>query len=385
MTGVQTCALPICERPAPTVAQLDVTQDTGLWASFAEASTAEAFCRNWLALQCRMMGGVRAGMVLLGPPDRGPFRPVSSWPDSRRPLKHLLKTAERTMAERRGLIVRHVPAEGETQNGHYEIGYPIEVRGVLHGAAVLEVVSKSEAKLQGMMRQLHWGAAWLELLCSREAVAAEKATRERLQAALDLVATSVGHDRFYASALALVNTLATHLQCDRVSLGFVTGGHTRVTAVSHSAQFKEQANVIRGIGEAMDEAIDQRETIVYPLPAEGAAVVVQTHEAFAKEHGSGALLCVPLEAGGQAVGALFLERSAERPFDQKHVELCRSVAALVGPILAVHRREDRWLGVKIWDSLTQSVRDLLGPGHVDRKSTRLNSSHIPLSRMPSSA
>jgi hypothetical protein len=60
---------------ASTVAQADVTQEHSLWTSFAEAATVEAFCRSWLALQCRMMGGVRAGMVLLGPADRGPFRP----------------------------------------------------------------------------------------------------------------------------------------------------------------------------------------------------------------------------------------------------------------------------------------------------------------------
>ena len=34
------------------------------------------------------------------------------------------------------------------------------------------------------MRQLHWGAAWLELLFSREAVAGERETRERMQTAL---------------------------------------------------------------------------------------------------------------------------------------------------------------------------------------------------------
>ena len=355
------------ERPAPTVAQLDVTQDTGLWTSFAEATTVEAFCRSWLALQCRMMGGVRAGMVLLGPPDRGPFRPVASWPDNRRPLKHLMKTVERTMAERRGLVVRGEPAEGEVQSGHYEIGYPIQVSGVLHGAAVLEVTPKSDGKLQGMMRHLHWGAAWLELMFSREAAAAEKTTRERLQAALDLVATVVGHERFYASAMTLVTTLATQMQCDRVSVGFVTRGHVRVAAVSHSAQFKKQANVIRGMAEAMDEAIDQREVLVYPQPAEGAGVVLQAHAAFAKTHGNGALLCVPFEAGGRVVGALLLERPADRPFDQKHVDLCRSVAALIGPVLEVHRHEDRWLGVKIWDSIRQSVRGLLGPGHVSLK------------------
>ena len=355
------------EALVSAVAETDVTQEHSLWASFAEAATVEAFCRSWLALQCRMLGGVRAGMVLLGPADRGPFRPVAAWPEGRRNLKHLTKTAERTLAERRGLVSRGEADEGDPQNGHYEIGYPIEVRGALHGAAVLEVASKSEAKLQGMMRQLHWGAAWLELLFSREAVAAEKTTRERIQAALDLVATSVGHERFYASAMALVTALATNLSCDRVSLGFVKRGRARVVAVSHSAEFKEQTNVIRGLAEAMDEAIDQRETIVYPPPADGATAVLQTHAAFAKEHGSATVLTVPLEAGGQAVGALLLERTAERPFDQRHVELCRSVAALVGPVLDVHRREDRWIGAKIGESCTRYLRNLLGPRHVALK------------------
>ncbi|MDH4185896.1 MAG: GAF domain-containing protein, partial [Nitrospira sp.] len=319
-----------------------------------------------------MMGGVRAGMVLLGPADRGPFRPVAIWPEGRSNLKHLTKTAERTLAERRGLVSCGEPDEGQTQNGHYEIGYPIEARGSLHGAAVLEVTPKSEAKLQGMLRQLHWGAAWLELLFSREAVVAEQATRERIQAALDLVATAVGHDRFYASAMALVTALATSLSCERVSLGFVKRGRTRVIAVSHSAEFKERTNVIRGLAEAMDEAIDQRETIVYPPPPEGASAVMQAHAALANEHGSRALLCVPLEAGGQAVGALLLERSAERPFDRKTVDLCRAVASLVGPVLDIHRREDRWLGAKVWASCTRFVRDLLGPSHVAVKLTTVS-------------
>lgn len=363
--GVQRAGLQgEAEAMVATVAQADETQEHALWTSFAEAATVELFCQSWLALQCRMMGGVRSGMVLLGPAGRGPFRPVATWPEGCRNLKHLTKTAERTLAERRGLVSRGEPVEGETQSGHYEIGYPIEARGFLHGAAVLEVTPKADVKLQGMMRQLHWGAAWLELLFSREAVTAEKETRERIQTALDLVATAVGHERFYASAMALVTALATQLQCERVSLGFVKRGRARVMAVSHSAEFKQQTNLIRGVAEAMDEAIDQRETIVYPPSSDGASAVIQAHAAFAKEQGSGALLCVPLESGGQAVGALLLERSAERLFDRKSVDLCRSVASLVGPMLEVHRREDRWIGTKIWASLTHYIEQLTGPRHV---------------------
>ena len=58
------------------------------------------------------------------------------------------------------------------------------------------------------------------------AVAAEKETRERIQAALDLAVTSVGHEWLYASALA------TNLSCDRVSLGFVMRGRSHRRCVA---------------------------------------------------------------------------------------------------------------------------------------------------------
>jgi multidrug efflux pump subunit AcrA (membrane-fusion protein) len=121
----------------------------------------------------------------------------------------------------------------------------------------------------------------------------------------------------------------------------------------------------------MDEAIDQREAIVYPPSEEGAAAVVLAHEQFSKDYGVGSLLTIPLESAGRAVGALFLERPATRPFDQKTIELCRSVGLLVGPLLDVQRREDRWLVVKAWDSVTRFVRHLLGPSRVALKLTTI--------------
>ena len=255
------------------------------------------------------------------------------------------------------------PPEGNTGNGRYEIGYPIEARGVLHGAAVLEVFTKSNASLQGLMRQLHWGAAWLELSFSRQAVAGEREARERMQHTLDLVATAVGQDRFYASAMAVVTALATVLQCERVSVGFLKRGCAHVAAVSHSAEFKTHASLIQGLAEAMDEAIDQRETIVYPQAEDGASAVVLAHEHFAKEYGGASLLTVPMESSGQPIGALLLERPSTRPFDNKTVELCQSAALLVGPLLDVQRREDRWLGAKAWESFTCFAQKLLGPRH----------------------
>lgn len=350
----------------------DAQSDQVLWTKFAEASTVEAFCQHWLALECRMMQGVRAGMVLLGPADSGPFRPVATWPVGRRNLKHLTKTAERTLSERRGLVSRGETGQaGQAETletaRYFEIGYPVEVRGALHGAVVLEILPDTDLSLQSSMRQLHWGAAWLELLFSREAIASEAAMRGRIQTALDIVATTVGHDRFYAAAMALVTTLATKLECDRVSLGFIKRGRTRVAAMSHSADFKQQANLVRSIAAAMDEAIDQRETIIYPVAADGPGVVAHAHAEFAEEHGAGTVCTLPLESGGMVVGALLLERPSERPFDGQARDLCKSIAAVVGPMLEIHRREDRWLMAKAWGSLTHTVKDVFGPSHVALK------------------
>ena len=352
-----------------SVQSLEPEEERRLWATFAEAATVETFCQSWLALQCGMIGDVRAGLVLLGPPDRGPFRPVATWPAGRRNLKHLAKIAERTLSERRGLLVKAEadPATGESAADCYEMSYPIEVRGRVHGATVLEVETRSDATLKIAMRRLHWGAAWLELLFSRELITAEIAARERVQSALELVSSALGHERCYAGAMALATALATTLQCERVSIGFVRGGRSRVYAMSHSAEFKQQTNLVRSISEAMDEAVDQRETIVYPNGSPGSIAVSRAHAELAGQHGAGSLCTVPLESLGTPIGALLLERPSDRPFDSRVIELCQSVAALAGPILEAHRREDRWLLTKAVDSVKTYFVSLLGPRHVALK------------------
>jgi len=47
------------------------------------------------------------------------------------------------------------------------------------------------------------------------------------------------------------------------------------------------------------------------------------------------------------------------------------VGLLVGPLLEIQRREDRWLGVKAWESFTRFVRNLLGPRHMAVKLTTM--------------
>ncbi len=343
--------------------------DREMWRRFAEATTPKAFCQSWLPLQCVMLRGVRCAMVLLGPADRGPFTPVAVWPDARINMNHLTGAAERALKERRGLLLEgdSSPTEENTFPQSYHVAYPIEVAGKLHGVVVLEVEQYPRDEVQAILRQLHWGAAWLEVLIRRTEAAKSGEMNERLQKVLDLVASAVEHQGFQASAMALVTRLATALQCDRVSLGFMKSKHARVRALSHSAEFGKQTNLMRAIGSAMDEAIDQHAVVAYPQPVEATPLVTRNHEELSKEHGAGAILTIPLEHKGKIIGGMTLERPGDKPFDKPTVEACETAAALVGPILETKRGEDRLLIRKSADAFVLQIERLIGPGHLVRK------------------
>ena len=340
--------------------------ENALWQQFVEAPTHKAFCQSWLALQCRMLEDVRGSLVLLGTPDQGPFTPAAVWPNAKHSVKHLTAAAERALTERRGLLIKNDSSQDpeNTSPESYHVAYPIEVSGRLHGVVVLEVGPRPKHELQAVLRQLHWGAAWLEVLIRRTEALKSAHVNERLQKVLDLVASAVEHERFHPAAMAFVTGLATSLECDRVSLGFVDRNHVRVSALSHSAAFGKQMNLVRAIGAAMDEAIDQHAVVVYPLPSEDAPLIVRAHEELARQHGAGTICTIPLGTNGKFFGGLTLERSEDKVFDQDTVELCEVMAEVIGPILEAKRKNDRWLITKAAEAFVAQLRKLIGPGHL---------------------
>lgn len=161
-------------------------------------------------------------MILLGNPDSGPFTPVAVWPDAKLNMHHLTVAAERSLKERRGLLVEKDsdPAYRNNFPENFHIAYPIEVAGKIHGTVVLGVDEHDRTVVQKIMRQLHWGAAWLEVLIRRTQAATSDEVSKRLQIVFDLLASAVENERFHEAAMAFVTRMANSLECDRVSIGF---------------------------------------------------------------------------------------------------------------------------------------------------------------------
>jgi multidrug resistance efflux pump len=346
--------------------------DQAYWRQLLSAATEVEFCQSWLVLQGRLLGGLYSGMVVLGPPDQGPFTPVAVWPQGLMAVQNLARVAERALQERKGVLEREEGAADAPAAAPLLAAYPVRASGRLCGVAVLEIAARPAEELQLLMRQLQWGLAWLEAWVLRQLAVQERRTQERVTTVLELAAACLEAEGYKAAATAFATLLASRLDCDRVCLGFVKGKQVKVEAMSHAAQFGKESSLVRAIAAAMDECVDQRHKLIYPATEAQPQVILRAHAALAQQHDDAAICSIPfLDQEGQAYGALTLERPADRPFEADTVALADAAAALAAPILAEKRQNDRLLVIKIWDALRQQGENLAGPRHVALKLSAL--------------
>jgi len=151
-----------------------------------------------------------------------------------------------------------------------------------------------------------------------------------------------------------------------VSIGFVRRRRCVVAAISHAAGFGRRMNLIRDIGDAMDEAIDQEALVLDPPPPGAEPLLRRAHEAL-RAHGPDSVCSVPVAAHGTVTGALTFELSPGRELAPDVAQALLPLAGFVLPILASKRREERHIGAKLWDAVRGQAAALAEPGHPGRR------------------
>lgn len=316
------------------------------------------FAAKWLEQQCSIIGGVSHGVVVLGTPPAERYTPVALWPPGEPPSPPLVAAAELALAEGRG-VISHPAGQPVC------LVMPLMIESLPRGAVGLELSAKA-APARAAMRQLEWGVATLRERLSVERMHDALARATRADTTLDSLAVTLEQARFLGASQAAVSELALRLGCERMSIGFVANDRCVVTAISHSAGFGRKVELTQALAAAMDEAIEQRTSLIYPPLAGSEARVVRAHGRLARR-GAGAVLTVPFLVAGQFAGALVVERSPGRPFDQATLDELGAAAALLGPILDVKRRNDQPLAVKVIDALKEQQLRMFGPRYIGRK------------------
>jgi hypothetical protein len=337
--------------------------EQALWKRLDDAADLDALLAAWLALQCGMISFATCGAIALR--DHSGGHKIASWPDGVDAVARLHSTIDLAVAQRRGVV--HKPnLESGALSPVAQIAYPIVVDEKILGAAAVEIQGDSAAQIRLAARQLQWGVARVRERLRMEAASDATQRLRRVTGVLDMLAVALEEEGFAPACRACVTELASLYACERVSVGFAQESGVRVVAISHSAHFGKDLNLVRLLNAAMDEAVDQHAVVLYPpLPRE--STIVRAHGELAEAHGCAAILTTPMFAKDEFIGALTFERGKDRPFEAEEIAFLECLASALGPVLDIRRRDDRWLILKARDSLRAQAHELVGPGHIGRK------------------
>ncbi len=323
----------------------------------------EKVLQTWLFHQCRMLSGSIHAVLLTGPPDEGPYNRALYWPDKQRDHSVLSRAAQEALRNKQAVIETGKNKVEKTGEPLDVLACPLFLNDRLFGVVAIEITSRSQPMQQATVKQVQLGAKWLETMIHLHGSTA----KEQLVNLVDLVAAGLEHEQFRVAATEVTNELAERFSCQRVSLGFLRYNRVRVEALSHSSRIDQHSNMVRAIRDAMSESLDQGATVVYPVVSDDTVLVTRFHALLAKAQQGAAICTLPLIKNGKALGALLLERAADKPFTAETVEQCEQIGLLLGPVLETRRRDERPLPSKILESLRCWCAKLFGQRHLPLK------------------
>lgn len=184
---------------------------------------------------------------------------------------------------------------------------------------------------------------------------------------IQLIAASLEHKSYLAVSNALVNELAKHLECERVSLRLNKNRQHSPHAISFSAGINSESSLINLIANTMDEAIDQKTSIVFPAENDDELLITTAHEQLANTHSQKNICTVLLTHIHEIIGVITLERARNKPFDDETVYFCQRVALLIGPLVLLKYEEDHWLLERAVGTVKKHWHRLKQSGHYTEK------------------
>jgi RND family efflux transporter MFP subunit len=323
----------------------------------------EKVLETWLLHQCRTLPGSIHAVLMTGPPDEGPYTRTLHWPDKRRDHSKLSRVAQAALHKQKAVIKTRNNADEKTGEPLDALACPLYLGGRLFGVVAIEMTNRSQPMQRASAQQIKTGAKWLETMIQLQGSTA----KEQLVNLVDLVAAGLEHEQFRIAATEVTNELAERFSCKRVSLGFLRYNRVRVEALSHSSRIDQHSNIIRAIRDAMGEALDQATIVVYPEESDDTVLVTRFHAQLANAQHGAAICTLPLIKNGKPIGALLLERDADKPFTVETKVQCEQIGLLLGPVLETRRRDERPLFSKIIESFQSWCTKLFGPRHLPLK------------------
>lgn len=237
---------------------------------------------------------------------------------------------------------------------------PVYIRAELVGIIAIKIKHLPAAKHVGVFHSLKRSIKWLSL-ASYEKPAGDDFYSD----VVGVLASCFEQGSYHEGLMRMVAELTSQFKCERVAFAELQGHHCRVIALSNSAEFDQRSNLVRKIGEVMDEAVEQDSAILFP--DKECKLIQRAHQELARKFGSGSIATIPLISERKVIGAVVLLSSEETPLDRKTLDLCQQILALLAPFLALKQDQEKAIVYKLRDSLVQTLGTLFGVRYLRSK------------------
>lgn len=340
----------------------------------------ETMLEELLATQCGL-GQAAAGAVVqlnLTPPSpaapdgpgsfevqiRAVYPPVPATGSPPSWLAHSIELAMAQPPDHGTQVHRLQAADSATGRAvvHHLIIVPVRSDGGFHGFEAFLLESDDAAVVAARRQRLELSVSLLSVYEMRQAIEQKEASLRGVSTATRVLAAGNDHPRFRAAAMALCNEIATRWHADRVSLGILRGRYVKLRAMSQTEHINRKMLLVQAIESAMEECLDQDIEVMYPAPPE-ATLVNRAAQELSTQHGPVALCSLPLRRGGELVGVITVERTADQPLTVQEIGFLRIACDLFTARVSELAMSDRWWGARLADATRRVGAAVVGPKH----------------------
>ncbi len=307
-------------------------------ANKGQSVTAAHAADRWLQAYCGRNPEAIEGVVMLldgNPPE---LEKKAQWPMPR-PLSLTMSSTTKATVQRMQPITIIPGVNEQGEEPYCILGVPLQSSTRTLGAVVIAVRTIDSKITTSLLNEL--GQAVVALVATLNAlpVTTRPADAAKL---LQMQATFLSNPALANAASAFASELADMLKFNRVTIGMLEHSDIRIIAMSHTADFKSEQELLRLLSAAMEESVDQAATITYPTSEEGLSRINLAHAALTKRTGN-ATCCIPLVSNHQIIGAISLEHQDMIPPSPEAIVWYEHIACLVAPLLELkHQNERPW-------------------------------------------
>ena len=317
----------------------------------------KSFFQQWLNVLCSLLPDVEAAVFMVPDTKSQQLRSLAKKPSSLKSLEEFSEIVKYVLKKREKVCLdKAIESDQQTFDLY---GKPITKQSELNGILVLKIKHKSSVEQQKIINTIDRNISWLTLAST------QSQGDDFYSRVVALLAACFEQNSYHQGLISMVTELTQAFECERVAFAECKGHYSQVVALSNSANFDDRSNLVKAIADAMDEAIEQDNAVIYPNP--NSKMIQRAHQELARKFGTGSICSVPLMHEQQIFGAITLLRGEQNPFDPRTLKLCEQTFALLTPFLALKREQEKSLLLKMGASVKQLLQKIFGIRYLKTK------------------